>query len=115
MAQYLIQLAYTSDSWATQVRKQGNILERIQPLLEGCHATLNGVFYAFGEYDLVGLIEFPGEEEAAAFSLAVSAGGSVKSMKTTPLLTIEQGLSAMHMAQEAGRNYQPALDTPAHH
>jgi hypothetical protein len=35
MAQFRFQVAYTSDSWATQVREQGNVLERIQPLLDG--------------------------------------------------------------------------------
>ena len=36
MAQFLFQVAYTSDSWATQVHQHGNVLERIQPLLDGC-------------------------------------------------------------------------------
>ena len=33
MSQFLFQVAYTSDSWAKQVRDQANVLERIQPLL----------------------------------------------------------------------------------
>jgi len=48
-AQFLFQVAYTSDSWATQVREHGNVLERIQPLLDGCSASVTACFYAFGD------------------------------------------------------------------
>ncbi|MGZ4428222.1 MAG: GYD domain-containing protein [Nocardioidaceae bacterium] len=114
MAQFLFQVAYTRDSWATQVRERGNVLERIQPLIDGCNGSVSSCFYAFGDYDLILLADFPGDEEAAAFSLAATAGGSVKNIKTTPLLTVDQGISAMHRANEAGRAYHPPVDHPAH-
>jgi uncharacterized protein with GYD domain len=109
MAQFLFQVAYTSESWAAQVREHGNVVERIQPLLDGCKGTLTDCFYAFGDYDLVLLADFPGDEEAAAFSLAVTAGGSIKSIKTTPLLSVDQGIAAMRRAEEVGRNYHPPV------
>jgi uncharacterized protein with GYD domain len=115
MAQFLFQVAYTSDSWATQVREHGNVLERIQPLLDGCQGSVTGCFYAFGDYDLVLLADFPGAEEAAAFSLAATAGGSVKSIKTTPLLTVDQGITAMKRAEEVGRSYHPPVATSTAH
>jgi uncharacterized protein with GYD domain len=115
MAQFLFQVAYTSDSWAAQVREHGNVLERIQPLLDGCKGSVTGCFYAFGDYDLVLLANFPGGEEAAAFSLAATAGGSVKSIKTTPLLSVDQGITAMKRAEEIGRNYHPAVGTSTAH
>jgi hypothetical protein len=31
------------------------------------------------------------------------------------LLTVDQGISAMHRAAEAGKNYVPPVDTPVHH
>ncbi len=115
MAQFLFQVAYTSDSWATQVREHGNVLERIQPLLDGCQGSVTCCFYAFGEYDLVLLADFPGGEEAAAFSLAATAGGAVKSIETTPLLSIDQGITAMKRASEVGRGYHPPVATGTAH
>jgi uncharacterized protein with GYD domain len=115
MAQFLFQVAYTSDSWKTQVRDQGNVLDRIQPLLKACNGRADSCFYAFGDYDLVLIADFPSGEEAAAFSLAANAGGSLRTIKTTPLLTVEQGLAAMRRASEAGKSYVPPVDTPAHH
>ena len=111
MAQFLFQVAYTSDSWTTQVREHANVLERIQPLIDGCRGSVTGCFYAFGDYDLVLLADFPGAEEAAAFSLAATAGGALKSIKTTPLLSVDQGITAMKRAQEVGRNYHPPVAT----
>ena len=115
MAQFLFQVAYTSDSWAKQVHDQPNVLDRIQPLLSACDGRVDSCFYAFGEYDLVLIADFAGPEEAASFSLAATAGGAIKKITTTPLLTVEQGISAMHRAAEAGKHYVPPVGTPVHH
>jgi hypothetical protein len=40
--------------------------------------------------------------DAAAFSMAVAAGGAVKAFKTTPLLSVEEGVEAMRKAQAGG-------------
>ena len=114
MPQFLFQVAYTSGSWAKQVRDQGNVLERISPLLKACNGSVDSCFYAFGDYDLVLIADFPNAEEAASFSLAATAGGATKTIKTTPLLTIDQGISAMRRAAEAGKSYVPPLDTSVH-
>jgi hypothetical protein len=54
---------------------------------------------------VVVIAEMPDNISAAAFSLATSAGGALKAIKTTPLLTIEEGLEAMKQA--AGAGYRP--------
>jgi len=114
MAQYLIEVAYTADSWAKQVRDQANVLDRVGPLVESCGGRIESLFYAFGDYDLVGLVDFSSPEGAAAFSLAATAGGAVKSFRTTQLLTIDQGLAAMARAHESAGLYTPPVDAPAH-
>jgi hypothetical protein len=50
-------------------------------------------------------MEMPDNVSAAAFSLAGSAGGGIKAVKTTPLLTIDEGIEAMRKA--AGAGYRP--------
>jgi len=64
------------------------------------------MYYCFGEYDAVAIAEFPSNDAAAAFSLAATAGGAIKAVKTTPLMTIEDGLSAMRKASEASTAYR---------
>jgi len=115
MAKYLFEVAYTPESWAKQVRERGNVLDRIGPMLEAAGGRIDSIFYSFGEQDLVGIADFDAPEGAAAFSLAATAGGAVKTFRTTPLLTIDQGLDAMARADEAGKRYTPPLDMPAAH
>jgi uncharacterized protein with GYD domain len=107
MARYLFQVSYTTDSWATQVRVKGDVVERVEPLISACHGTLEALYYAFGDCDVVALGDFPSPEDAAAFSIAVSAGGAVKSIKTTALMTVEQGMAAMKRAADAAGVYHP--------
>jgi hypothetical protein len=48
----------------------------------------------------------PDNVSAAAFALAIAAGGACKNVKTTPLLTAEEGIKAMKKA--GGSGYKPA-------
>lgn len=105
MAYYLIQLAYTPEAWAAQIKNPQNRLEAVRPVVESLGGSFEGAWYAFGEYDVVAICKMPDTVSAAAFSLAASAGGAVKAFKTTPLMTTEEGLEAMRKAGAAG--YQP--------
>ena len=60
---------------------------------------------SFGEYDIIGVVQMPDSVSAAAFSMAVAAGGACKAVKTTPLLTTEEGIEAMKKAAACG--YRP--------
>ena len=100
MARYLIEVAYTGEAWATQVRNPQNRMEAIRPVIEHLGGRIESAYYAFGEYDVVGIMEMPDNVSAAAFSLAASAGGAVKAIKTIPLMTIEEGIEAWKIAGE---------------
>ena len=51
------------------------------------------------------LLDVPGNINAAAASMAIAAGGAVKDIKTTPLMSPDEGFDAMLLAQGAG--YRP--------
>lgn len=51
------------------------------------------------------ICELPDNVSMAAFSMAASAGGAVKAVKTTPLMTMEEEIEAMRKAGETC--YQP--------
>jgi len=105
MAYYLVQVAYTPEAWAAQVKNPQNRLEAMRPIFQKLGGDIESFWYAFGEYDVVGVGQFPDNVSAAALSLAASAGGAVKAIKTTPLMTVEEGIAAMKKAAEAG--YRP--------
>jgi uncharacterized protein with GYD domain len=106
MAHYLLQVAYTSEAWAAMVKKPQNRAEAVRAAIEKLGGQEKGFWFAFGDYDIVGIIEMPDSVSTAAFAVAISAGGACKGVKTTPLLTIEEGMEAMKKAATCG--YKPA-------
>ena len=105
MAHYLIQVAYTADALKMLLKKPQDRTEVIRPAIEKLGGKLESCWFAFGEYDIVVIAEMPDNVSAAAFSFAISAGGALKAVKTTPLMSIEEGIAAMKKAGGAG--YRP--------
>lgn len=105
MPHYMIQASYSSEAWASQVSEPQNRLDQLKPVFERLGGSIKSVYFTFGEYDIVAIAEFPDNQAAAALSLAASASGSVKTLRTTPLMTIEEGVDAMRQAGSSG--YRP--------
>ena len=105
MPYYLIQTAYTPESWAKMVKHPQDRVELVRPAIEGFGGRIDTAYVSFGEYDLATIVEFPDNVSAAAFSISVSAKGGVKTYKTTPLMTMAEAQSAMKMA--GGSAYEP--------
>ena len=109
MARYLLQAAYTPEAWAAQIQNPQDRTKVLQPVMDKLGGKFVETYFAFGEYDIVSIVDMPDNINAAALSLTASAGGAIKAIKTTPLMTIEEGLQAMRKAQEAGQVYQSPL------
>lgn len=107
MPQYLVQVAYTPDAWAAMVDTPQNRQELVRPALESIGGKFLHAWMAFGEYDLIGIIETPSNIDAAAFSIGVASKGSVRALHTTPLLSMEEAVSAMKRAQQVA--YKPPV------
>ena len=80
--------------------------ELVRAPIEKLGGKVEGFYFAFGEYDIIGIVEMPDNVAAAAFSVAISAGGACSSVKTTPLLTTGEAVEAMRRAATSG--YKPA-------
>ena len=109
MAHYLIEVGYTPQAWKSQVESQANVIERITPGVKAAKGKIVSIYYAFGESDLIGIMDFPSPEDAAGFALAVTSGGALRSFKTTPLLTVDQGIESMRRAGEISKKYTPPV------
>jgi uncharacterized protein with GYD domain len=101
MPKYLVQTACTPDSWATMTATPQDRMERVRPAIENLGGKLESGFLAFGEYDLVAVVDFPDNVSAAAFSMSVAAKGGVKAFKTTPLMTMDEAVAAMQRAGDS--------------
>src|SRR5262245_9344901 len=102
MAQYLIQVAYTSEAWSSLLKNPQDRTKVLKPVLDRLVGSFGSVFFAFGDYDVIGVLNMPGNVDAAAFAMPATAGGAIRSIKTTPLMTIEEGIDAMKKAAQAG-------------
>ena len=105
MAHYLYQAAYTPEAWKAMVANPQDRIAAVTPAVEAMGGRVVGGWLAFGEYDVVAVFELPDNVSAAAFALAVASAGSVKSAKTTPLISVEEGIEAMKRA--GGSAYTP--------
>jgi uncharacterized protein with GYD domain len=105
MPHYMFQAAYTPEAWAGLVKNPQDRLEAVRPVVEKLGGKIEGGWLAFGEYDIVIICQMPNNVSATAFSMTASAGGAVKAVKTTPLMTIDEGMEAMRKA--SGTGYRP--------
>ena len=105
MAQFLFQGTYTAAAWAAQIADPKDRIEAVRPAFEALGGSVDHAWLTFGENDVAVVASFPDNVSAAALSIAISAGGAFTNARTTPLLSIEEGLEAMKKAGQTG--YRP--------
>ncbi|MGP8252684.1 MAG: GYD domain-containing protein [Terracidiphilus sp.] len=109
MPSYLLQVAYTQQALSAMIAEPQDRTQALKKCVKNLGGKMVGSWFSFGEYDLVAIMEMPDNVSAAAWALAVAAGGALRTVKTTPLLSIEEGLEAFRKAPESG--YKSILTT----
>ena len=90
---YMLQTAFTPEAWAGMVKNPQNRLDAVRPVIEKLGGKIERGWLAVGEYDIVLVCQLPNNVSEEAFSMAAaSAGGAVKAVKTTPLMTIDEAI-----------------------
>lgn len=105
MPLYLTQVAYTQESWQALIKNPQDRMDAIRPAIKKLGGKVISGYFAFGDYDIVAIAEMPDAVSAAAIAIAFAAGGACKNVKTTPLLTMAEGIDAMKKA--ASSTYKP--------
>jgi uncharacterized protein with GYD domain len=109
MPYYLQQVAYSIEGWNALLKKPQDRIEAVRPTIEKLWGKIENAFFTFGDYDIVLIVQMPTNVDVTAIAMAFAAGGACKSVKTTPLLTIDEAVEAMKKA--AGSRYRPATAT----
>jgi uncharacterized protein with GYD domain len=102
MPSYLMQVAYTPQALNVLIAAPQDRTQALKKNIKKLGGRMVGAWFSFGDYDLVSIVEMPDNVSAAAWALAVGAGGALRSVKTTPLLSIEEGLEAFRKVPESG-------------
>lgn len=91
---------------AALVRNPQDRIKKVTPAVEKMGGKLLAGGYSLGEYDIVVIVSLPNNEDVAALSMAFSAGGAIRAVKTTPLLSGTEAVRAMKKASQS--SYKPA-------
>ncbi len=102
MPRYMVQVAYTAEAVAAFVARPQDRVAGLRALIERLGGRLESFDYCLGEYDLMVTYSAPDNASAVALTLAASAAGHLKTVKTTTLLTPEEFLDASRKAGGAG-------------
>ena len=105
MPRYLQQIAYSQEGWEALVANPQNRIEAVRPAIEKLGGKIEVAWFSFGDYDIVVITEMPDNVSAAAIAMAFAAGGAVRSVKTTPLISPEEAVEALKKAKQSG--YRP--------
>ena len=101
MPLYTTQFAYTPETWAELTRSPEDRSEAVRELLETMGGRMISYYNSFGEYDGVIIYEAPDESTAAAIVMAAISPGHLSRVKTTVMLSAQEGMEAMRKAGEA--------------
>ena len=102
MPSYLVQCSYASPALASLIANPQDRSEHVKKVAKKLGGKISGSWLSFGKHDLVMIVEMPDNISAAALSLVAAAGGSLKSIETTPLISIAGGLAALKKAATSG-------------
>lgn len=111
MAYYLVQVGYTPEAWAAMIKNPQDRAAAVEGAINKLGGRMERFWMSFGDYDIIGIVDMPDSVSAAAFSVAVAAGGACRAVKTTPLLTTAEGVEAMKKAATCG--YKPVTASSA--
>ena len=90
MAKYLVQAGYTAEGTKGLLAEGGTGRRRaVDEVVAGLGGTVEAMYYAYGEDDVVIIVDFPDTTSMAAVSMMVKASGALHT-KATPLLTVEE-------------------------
>ncbi len=101
MPDYLVQLSYASGAVAALVASPQNREDAARSVIESLGGKVKGFWFALGDYDVVITATLPDNVSIAAISMAASASGDFRMIKTTPLLSVNEGMEAMKRASKA--------------
>ena len=105
MPSYLFQASYSTQGVSGLVNKPEDRAAAVRPLIDGLGGRIESMYYAFGDFDVVLIVELPDNVTMAAISMAVGASGALTNLKTTVLLPMSEGVEAARKAGSIG--YRP--------
>ncbi|CAI3803907.1 GYD domain-containing protein [Pseudarthrobacter sp. MM222] len=89
MTKYFFQANYVGEGMKGLLQEGGSKRrDAVVKALESVGGSLECIYYAFGETDVLGVFDIPDQPSAVALSLMINSSGAVD-LRLTPLMTPE--------------------------
>ena len=109
-----IRLASLTEQGIRNIHNLRQMLEESQHIMEQHGVKLVHGWATLGEYDIVAVVDAADNVSVAGLAIDFAAGGTIKDVKTTPLISWEDGVKAMRKAGQITYSpYKPAAKKPA--
>ncbi len=102
MPHYMFQVAFNEGGLQALVQNPQDRVALVTPAVEKAGGRVEVAYFTFGEYDVMLVAELPDNIAAVGLAMAFGSGGSVKNIKTTPMLTPAESVQAMKKASQTG-------------
>ncbi len=100
MPYYMLETAYKESAAKALIAKPQDRIAAVEKAAKSLGGRLVSLYFAFGEYDVVTIVELPDNEAAAAFALSAGAAGALSKYRTTVLIEPGEAVSAMKKAKK---------------
>ena len=98
MALYMLQFSYTPEAWAAMTRNPEDRSVQVKANIERLGGRLLGMYYSFGPFDGMAIVDLPDSAAAMAYVLGALGTGMLKATMSTQLFSIPEALQAMKKA-----------------
>ena len=98
MPQYMLQFAYTAQTWASLTKNPVDRSDAIRGLAEKLGGRFVSLAYTMGEFDGIVTVDAPDDITAMSIIVAAIGPGHLRSTKTTRLYTPQEMLQVMKKA-----------------
>jgi uncharacterized protein with GYD domain len=110
MPRYMVQFSYSPEAWTSLIRHPQSRAEGLDSMLQELGARLVDMYFYYGEWDGLVIIEAPDDTTFVASLLAGNAPGHLRATKISRLYTAEENLEILRRASEVSYQGPPTVD-----
>jgi uncharacterized protein with GYD domain len=107
MAKYAFLGGYTAEAWKGMIDNPESRKGAIQKAAQAVGASLDAIYWTFGDDDFLVIIEAPDDAAAAAIGVGVASSGALRNTRTIKLIGADEQTSLLGKAQKVIAEYVP--------
>ena len=107
MPKYAFLGGYTAEAWKGLINNPESRAAAIKKAAEAVGASIETVYWSFGDDDFLVICDAPDDTAAAAIGVGVASSGVLRNTRTIKLITADEFVSLLGKAQKVTGAYVP--------